>query len=122
MKEKEQQVKTVIKRRRSVPLIVLICVLSLIGFVYLIQKNTLERQLRYKQQELLAVNEDYLEAEQKYVELQDLVLQSNTEDFIKTEARTKHGFISEGEIRFVITNIDAIFGGEPVPEEIRKRR
>ncbi len=40
---------------------------------------------------------------------------ASTDDFIANEARTQHGFLSEGEIRFVVVNPEVLWGEEVRP-------
>ncbi|MHC1787253.1 MAG: hypothetical protein AB9880_09365 [Christensenellales bacterium] len=54
----------------------------------------------------------------KQKELQELQLRlemAGTDDFIANEARTQYGYLSPGEIRFVVTNPEALWGAEGVP-------
>ena len=57
-----------------------------------------------------------LSMKQKEVsELAQKVQLASTDDFIANEARTKHGFLAEGEIRFVVTNPEVLYGTEGAP-------
>jgi cell division protein FtsB len=65
-------------------------------------------RLRYVQVE----EASYLTA-MKQKEVQDLALKlemAGTDDFIANEARTQYGYLAPGEIRFIVTNKEALWG------------
>jgi cell division protein FtsB len=41
--------------------------------------------------------------------------QAGSDEFIANEARTKYGFLADGEIRFIITNPSVLWGEEGPP-------
>lgn len=49
------------------------------------------------------------------VALKELLEASGTKAFIENQARTEYGFMKPDEIRFVITNPEALYGTEGVP-------
>ncbi len=53
----------------------------------------------------------------KQKEVQELTLKlemAGTDDFIANEARTQYGYLAPGEIRFIVTNKEALWG-DPSP-------
>ncbi len=59
-------------------------------------------------------------AEQKAVsELAQKVNLASSDEFIANEARTKYGYLAPGEIRYVVTNPEVLWGegGVPMPTE-----
>jgi len=49
----------------------------------------------------------------KQKEVQELALKlemAGTDDFIANEARTQYGYLAPGEIRFIVTNKEALWG------------
>ncbi|MEG1471293.1 MAG: septum formation initiator family protein [Clostridia bacterium] len=53
--------------------------------------------------------------ESKQATLQSTLENVGTDAFIENQARTVYGYMKPNEIRFVITNPEALYGGEEVP-------
>lgn len=55
-------------------------------------------------------------------ELADQVKLAATDEFIANEARTRYGYLAPGEIRFVVTNPEVLWGEEGPPPEFAGER
>ena len=53
--------------------------------------------------------------ETKQAALKAKLAEAGTDAFIENQARTVYGYMKPDEIRFVITNPEALYGGEEVP-------
>lgn len=93
--------------------VIVVCACVLIGFFWF------NRSLTADLEELDALQSDAklrlsaLQAEQTELEAQlDAV---DTDAFIENQARTMYGYMMPDEIRFVITNPEALYGDEEMP-------
>lgn len=105
-----------------VPGIVLAAILLVIAAIFSVINNNLNSELK----ELKALVDEggqLVSLKQKEVmALADQLNLATTEDFIANEARTQYGYLAPGEIRFVVTNPEALWGVEGAPKDLPIRR
>ncbi len=59
---------------------------------------------------------------QQYIALKDMrsledeVAISSSDEYIASLARTEHGFLRPGEVRYEVVNLDALFGEQPLAQ------
>lgn len=102
-------------RYAQVPGLLLAAVLCVIVAVFTIINNRLDQGL--SRMRGLVEEANYLTSMQQK-ELQDLQHKlelARTDDFIANEARTQYGYLSPGEIRFVVTNPEVLWGVQGPP-------
>lgn len=106
------QVKKQKNASKYVSILWLLCMLLLIAIAYALISNHLSKQViaLARQEDSLRIRIMELEKEEK--NLRDKVDLSKSDSFIENEARTRYGYLKPGEIRFVITNPEALYGGE----------
>ena len=102
-------------RYAQVPLIAVVAAMLLVVAVFSVINNRLSSDIQLLTGQ---VSEGTYAVNMKRKEVADMAekLQlATTDDFIATEARTRHGFLSEGEIRFVVVNPEVLWGQEVRP-------
>ena len=60
------------------------------------------------------------EKQKEVAELANRLQLASTDSFIANEARTRYGFLAPGEIRFVVTNPELLWGEEGPPPNFRQ--
>ena len=98
-------------RRKTVRLRTLVMLLVIMTVVYYIFSSAMGGQM----------NAMLAEEQSRILELQALarmgreieveILNAETDAYVENEARTKYGYMRRGEIRFVITNPEVLYGG-----------
>jgi len=80
------------------------------------------RLLMVQQSGLEALHATVVQANEMYTREQDALIElaqrlelSKTEEFIANEARTKHGFLVPGEIRYVVVNPEVLWDNNTPP-------
>lgn len=104
-------------RYTQVSALALVAALCLVIAVFTIINSRLDEGL--SQMRGLVEEASYLTSMQQK-ELQDLqhkLQLAATDDFIANEARTQYGYLSPGEIRFVVTNPEVLWGLESLPSQ-----
>ena len=105
-------------RYQQVPAVTLVAVLLIIVAVFTVINSSLRREARGLQ-EMVAEGNRLVSAKQKEVsDLSSKVQLARTDEFIANEARTQYGYLSDGEIRFVVTNPEVLWGEEGMPAEV----
>ena len=61
-----------------------------------------------------------IEVQSERSELQQELAIAGTSDYIADKARTLYGYLLPGEIRFKVTNPEALYGEEPVAEIVEE--
>lgn len=103
-------------RYKQVPGVTLIATLVMIVAIFSVINTNLNRDVN-QLQEMVAEGNRLVRDKQKEVsDLANKVQLSATDDFIANEARTQYGYLAEGEIRFVVTNPEVLWGEEGAPE------
>lgn len=104
-------------RFQQVPGITLVAVLFIIVAVFTVINSSLRREVRGLQ-EMVAEGNRLVSAKQKEAaDLSGKLQYARTDEFIANEARTQYGYLSDGEIRFVVTNPEVLWGEEGMPAE-----
>lgn len=102
-------------RYKQVPGIVLVTALFIIVAVFTVINSNLSNELS-RLQEMVQEGSRLVASKQKEVaNLAGRVQLAGTDEFIANEARTQYGYLADGEIRFVITNPEVLWGEEGLP-------
>ena len=101
------------RKTMNIWVVIVVCACVLMGFFWF--NNTLSDDLKdldatYNDTKVRLSN---LQAEQ--AELQSELDTIGTDAFIENQARTMYGYMMPDEIRFVITNPEALYGDEEIP-------
>ena len=102
-------------RYKQVPGIVVITAMIIVVAVFSVINNNLNRGI--EQLRGMVEEGSYL-VSMKQKEVSDLASKlelAATDDFIANEARTQYGYLAPGEIRFVVTNPEVLWGTETPP-------
>ena len=94
----------------QVPFIVVLTAMLMIVAVFSLINTRLDSGI--SQLRGLVEDASYLTS-MKQKEVQELALKlemTGTDDFIANEARTQYGYLAPGEIRFIVTNKEALWG------------
>lgn len=94
-------------------LLVFACVCILAGFFWFGSKLDENLNELQNMSDTNALRLADLQDEQS--ELRDTLAQVDSEAFIENQARTMYGYMMPDEIRFVITNPEALYGEEEIP-------
>lgn len=100
-------------RTISIWLLVVVCAVVLVAFFWMngkLTKNAEELDAEYSTSQARLTR---LQAEQS--ELQSTLETVGTDAFIENQARTMYGYMMPDEVRFVITNPEALYGEEEIP-------
>ena len=107
-----------VKERKYVSVIWLVTILALVTLGYTIVSNNINQKIidfsRQENSKRLRI----LELEKEEKDLNDSIALAQTDAFIEYEARTKYGYLRPGEIRFIITNPESLYGEEAAIAEI----
>ncbi len=109
------------RRGRKVPLVAVIAAVFVVVAMGSMLNSKLDAQILDKEAQLANVRFELDMQNKKRDELKNMLDLAATEEFIATEARTKYGFLAEGEIRFVITNPYVLWGPEGPPPEFQDK-
>lgn len=102
-------------RYKQVPGIVLMTVLFIIVAIFTVINSNLSSEVS-RLQEMVQEGNRLVSGKQKEVaDLTGKVQLAGTDEFIANEARTQYGYLADGEIRFVITNPEVLWGEEGLP-------
>ena len=96
--------------RKRVGLVPVLAVLACITIAFLWVSSKLDNSIAdaNQQYQQAVASSNTLETEQNT--LKDTLASSNTDAFIENQARTLYDYMKPDEIRFVITNPDALYG------------
>ena len=101
------------RRRMSVWLVAAFCV-CVLGF-YLWQNAQLTEALQSQQQAYSQQMDRKVALQTEQQSLDDTLATTGTDAFIENQARTLYNFMMPDELRLVIVNPEALYGGEEVP-------
>ena len=109
-------------RYRQVPAVVVLALLLVIIAVFSAVNMRLNRNIASLQG--MVDEGSYLVAlkQKELSELSKQVQLASTDDYIANLARTQYGYLSPGEIRFVVTNPEALWGKEGAPADMPIKR
>lgn len=98
------------RRGRRVPLVAVIAAVFVLVAMGSMLNSKLDAQVRDREAQLANARFELDMQNKKRDDLKNMLDLAATEEFIATEARTKYGFLADGEIRFVITNSYVLWG------------
>lgn len=109
------------KRRapRRVPLSVVLAAVFVVLATGSMLNRRAEQEAKEAQARLTNARYEMQKLEMRRSELSEQIKLAETDDFIASQARTKYGYLADGEIRFVITNPSVLWGPEGPPPEFR---
>ena len=102
-------------RYAQIPLTFVIAAMLLVVAVFSVINNRLASDIQLLKGQVADGNYAVSMKRKEVAEMAEKVQLASTDDFIATEARTQHGFLSEGEIRFVVVNPEVLWGEEGRP-------
>ncbi len=105
------------KKPRRIRYLSVVAVLALISLTYAIGSQQINQTVDKMVQEENQNRVRLAEIQKEKLALETELSISGTDAYIENQARTKYGFLKPGEIRFVITNPEALYGdGEELPK------
>lgn len=104
-------------RYKQVPGIVLVTALFIIVAVFIVINSNLSSELNRLREMVQEGNRLVASKQREVARLTNEVQLSGTDEFIANEARTKYRYLADGEIRFVITNPEVLWGEEGLPTQ-----
>ena len=109
------------KRRapRRVPLSVVLAAVFVVLATGSMLNRRAEQEAKEAQARLTNARYEMQKLEMRRSELSEQIKLAETDDFIASQARTKYGYLADGEIRFVIANPSVLWGPEGPPPEFR---
>ncbi len=99
----------------QVPAIAVVAAMLLVVAVFTIINNRLSQGIELLSGQVSDGNYAVSMKNKEVAQMAEKLQLASTDDFIATEARTQHGFLSEGEIRFVVVNPEVLWGEEARP-------
>lgn len=99
----------------QVPGIVVITVIVMIVAAFALINRNMQQGIDRLQGQVTRGNEMLRLKQKELAEMTEKIQLASTDSFIANEARTRYGFLSEGEIRFVVTNPEVLYGTEDRP-------
>lgn len=99
-------------RYKQVPAIVVIAAVVAVVAVFSVININLDRDINRLNALVEQGNALVLEKQKEAAMLLDTLQISSTDGYIANQARTQYGYLAPGEIRFVITNPEALYGPE----------
>ena len=109
------------RRGRRVPLVAVIAAVFVLVAMGSMLNSKLDAQVRDREAQLANARFELDMQNKKRDDLKNMLDLAATEEFIATEARTKYGFLADGEIRFVITNPYVLWGPAGPPPEFQNK-
>ncbi len=109
------------RRGRRVPLVAVIAAVFVLVAMGSMLNSKLDAQVRDREAQLANARFELDMQNKKRDDLKNMLDLAATEEFIATEARTKYGFLADGEIRFMITNPYVLWGPEGPPPEFQNK-
>ncbi len=102
--------------RREIRLVWVIALLCVSAVIFVISDYQLAKSIATYQQEYQDAADDLTALENENTLLQESLATSNTDAFIEHTARTLYGYMTTDEVSFSITNAQALYGSEGVPD------
>lgn len=94
--------------QRRVPIYALVIACGAILLMGWILSSNYNREIDALQKQIDVANEQVFAKERENLKLAEQVRLAASDSFIAHEARTQHGYIFPGEIRFVVTNPEVL--------------
>ena len=101
---------------RRVPLIWAAAALAVLIALFMMLDAKQRHLVVMRAEELARAKEMKTALEVRQNEMIRNIERAQTDEFVANEARTRYGYLSDGEIRFVITNPSVLWGPEGPPE------
>ena len=102
-------------RRQRVPGLVRASVLFMLAALFPAITAGLNRDLGQLREMAQEGGRLVAEKERQVNDLKNQLALAGTDEFIANEARTRYGYLADGEIRFVVTNPEVLWGEEGMP-------
>ncbi len=98
------------KKPRRVSWPVLLAVLTVIGILFAVKNGSIRESIAQMGKEE-SQSRIQLSSEQRVtINLESELAMADTDEYIENQARTRFGYLKPGELRFVITNPEALYG------------
>lgn len=110
------------RRKRRVPLVAVAAAVFVVLATGSMLNRRAEQQVREAEAQLANARYEMDMLQKRRDELKNQLAQAATDDFIASEARTKYGYLADGEIRFIVTNPSVLWGPEGPPPEFQNRQ
>ena len=107
-------------RYRQVPALMVLIVVALVVIVFGVINIGLNRSIATLNRQVDEGSLLVAEKQKEVAELANRLQLASTDSFIANEARTRYGFLAPGEIRFVVTNPELLWGEEGPPPNFRQ--
>lgn len=102
----------------QVPCYVLFTALFVVFALFSVINSNLRHQVSGLQEMVAEGNRLVADKQKEVADLANMVQLSSTDEFIANEARTQYGYLSEGEIRFVVTNPEVLWGEDGASADV----
>ncbi len=102
-------------KARRVPTVVVVALVFMIVAAGSMALNKLDRGISRLRATVSEADHALVSRQKALSELADRLELTATDEFIANEARTRYGYLAEGEIRFVVSNPQALWGPAPQP-------
>lgn len=102
-------------RYQQVSGLVLVTVLCMLAALFTVINAGLNRDLGQLREMAQEGGRLVAEKERQVNNLKNQLALAGTDEFIANEARTRYGYLADGEIRFVVTNPEVLWGEEGMP-------
>jgi cell division protein FtsB len=104
------------RQPKRIPLSWALAILCVVFAIFAMLTQKQKQVLRLERKALNEAREEKNALEVKYYEMVSQIERAQTDEFVANEARTKYGYLADGEIRFIITNPSVLWGEEGPPE------
>lgn len=114
---------TAMKQQRRVQFLSLFLILVVLGVGFLILNNNINAMFQKTVKDGEHARIDLAEEQDKKLKLETELSIADTDAYIENQARTRFGYLKPGEIRFIITNPEALYsntGEAPMLQVIKE--
>ena len=94
--------------RKRMPVFVMVVACAVILTMGWVVARNIDQDIEFLYDQLDKANDLVFDQEREILRLTEQVRLASTDQFIASEARTKHGYLFPGEIRFVVTNPEVL--------------
>ncbi len=102
---------------RRVRYMTLLVVLAAVGIAFAATNNHIQSSIQNMSKQESRERIRLGEVQNEKLKLETEISIADTDAYIENEARTRYGYLKPGELRFVITNPEALYGsGEEAPQ------
>ena len=103
------------RRIRVSYFVVLLLITALLGYFLLTNIN---KQTELNKEKLTQINLEVKEIKKQNLELKTAINKTDNDEYIEYIARTKYGYMTPDERRFVITNPKELYGEGQLPSDL----